>query len=430
MKLLSQVHVCGGCSGRARSLARCLFDGRVGVWGAAFICSFHLAHHRHRAPDQGFQARPPSTANMNAESTVAPQLSVMLQDSTRCGNPSCKARRPKHKCARCMSICYCSKDCQLSHYPNHKAMCKAIAQQFCVVSPPNTIGYDPKDPEEQAIVQSLQEQAHEETPDGERFFPLIFPHKEMSRCVDAQGEYVGVPVDAETLKDSLTTGGLHPGTLYSLPLFCGVARLAVKSGPQSVPYTPQTATIDAKSTKIGLADLIAWRRSSMRKKNGASVTDMARKATPMDNANLVLELLCLLDKTVFPTLQLLRALRVKGALIVQAEQHELSWQFVHEQDLQDFGREVKHCLDSYDLNSAVVTLTSGECVDPTRQATVLMLTPLHVSQAFHEQQVDPSIVTAVGARRHRLTQSPLLYRLIKRQKEKLSPGSLVDESEA
>lgn len=45
--------------------------------------------------------------------------------------------------------------------------------------------------------------------------------------------------------------------------------------------------------------------------NGVPVEQMERRATPMDNANLVLELLCLIDKTVFPTLQVRRKERVK-----------------------------------------------------------------------------------------------------------------------
>ena len=165
------------------------------------------------------------------------------------------------------------------------------------------------------------------------------------------------------------------------------------------------------------------------KKNGVPVEQMERRATPMDNANLVLELLCLIDKTVFPTLQLFRALNQKGALVVQAEGRELAWRYVHADDIKSFGRSVCECIDSYDINSTVVTLTSGECVDKANKSTVLMLTPLHVSQAFHEQQIDSSIASAVGARKHQLPQNPLLYKLIKRQRDRTASKEM-RESEA
>ena len=64
-----------------------------------------------------------------------------------------------------------------------------------------------------------------------------------------------------------------------------------------------------------------------------------------------------------PNPKLFRALNQKGALVVQAEGRELAWRYVHADDIKSFGRSVCECIDSYDINSTVVTLTSGECVD-------------------------------------------------------------------
>ena len=73
----------------------------------------------------------------------------------------------------------CSKECQLKHYVEHKAICKKIAQRFCLVSKPTFIGYNDTDPEEQAISQTLRDQSHEPCcADGSRFFPLLFPQQD------------------------------------------------------------------------------------------------------------------------------------------------------------------------------------------------------------------------------------------------------------
>eukprot|EP00043_Microstomoeca_roanoka_P002848 m.40938 g.40938 ORF g.40938 m.40938 type:complete len:391 (+) comp11765_c1_seq1:708-1880(+) len=370
-------------------------------------------------------------AKMNAEGVTSTPLSVLLQDDTHCGNPACREGKPRHKCARCMSICYCSKECQLAHYAVHKTVCKTIAAKFCMVREPTFIGFNPMDPEDLSLVAKLDAEKHKENAQKELFYPILAPHvDDFKAALSPSGEYIGMRMSSEILRETLNRADLRAGkALYNVPLFCGVARLSQKVDIRFIPYVPKISTIVPSTTKVGLNDLIAWRRSSMKKQDKGEASPKT-PTTPMDNANLILELLCLLDKTVFPTLQLFRALNQKGALVVHADKHELSWQYVNVLDLKDFGREVKQCVDSYDINASVVTLTSGSCIDPLNKATVLMLTPLHVSQAFHEQQVDQTIMSAVGATRHHLPQSSILYKLIKRNKERINPGEVIDESEA
>ena len=53
----------------------------------------------------------------------------------RCGNPTCELNRLDRsiakvqfkRCGRCKAVIYCSRDCQVAHYPDHKKLCKAPA---------------------------------------------------------------------------------------------------------------------------------------------------------------------------------------------------------------------------------------------------------------------------------------------------------------
>ena len=59
----------------------------------------------------------------------------------RCGNTACKKNKLDmtdrsvrfKRCARCQSVIYCCRDCQLAHYPVHKELCRAAS-----LSPPFT----------------------------------------------------------------------------------------------------------------------------------------------------------------------------------------------------------------------------------------------------------------------------------------------------
>ena len=52
----------------------------------------------------------------------------------RCANPTCEHNKldkstgkvKLKKCSRCLAVIYCSRECQLAHYPDHKAHCKKI----------------------------------------------------------------------------------------------------------------------------------------------------------------------------------------------------------------------------------------------------------------------------------------------------------------
>ena len=52
-----------------------------------------------------------------------------------CAHPTCELNKLNKstgkvkfkKCSRCLSVIYCSRDCQLAHCPDHKAHCKQMA---------------------------------------------------------------------------------------------------------------------------------------------------------------------------------------------------------------------------------------------------------------------------------------------------------------
>ena len=75
-------------------------------------------------------------------SAGVPKLALALYDRMntqlsrefiRCANPTCELNRLDKsigqvkfkKCGRCQAVIYCSRECQVAHYPEHKRLCKA-----------------------------------------------------------------------------------------------------------------------------------------------------------------------------------------------------------------------------------------------------------------------------------------------------------------
>ena len=49
----------------------------------------------------------------------------------RCGNNECRCsslQKPMERCAKCHDIHYCSRECQVAHWPDHKTRCKVVAK--------------------------------------------------------------------------------------------------------------------------------------------------------------------------------------------------------------------------------------------------------------------------------------------------------------
>ena len=73
---------------------------------------------------------------------VVPQVAIAVYDRMnmqlsrefiRCANPTCELNRLDQstgkvkfkKCSRCLAVIYCSRECQVAHYPLHKKLCRA-----------------------------------------------------------------------------------------------------------------------------------------------------------------------------------------------------------------------------------------------------------------------------------------------------------------
>jgi hypothetical protein len=60
----------------------------------------------------------PTAANLPATTTDEPAC-------RRCSKTAAELGRPLKRCAKCQSVSYCSRDCQQSHWSNHKKACRA-----------------------------------------------------------------------------------------------------------------------------------------------------------------------------------------------------------------------------------------------------------------------------------------------------------------
>ncbi|EDQ88279.1 uncharacterized protein MONBRDRAFT_9267 [Monosiga brevicollis MX1] len=391
--------------------------------------------------------------------TVGPGgLQVKLQSNNVCGNPVCRRIAPKHKCARCMSICYCSRECQLSHYSVHKMPCKAIAAQFLGVDNLRFLGFEPQDAEDRHIIMAITTIAeqlertmplpscmvHPDAPLShfhEGILPLLPAHKEGDCLIDADQTYAGVVLSQRLLQTMLLRANLRMGdVLYSITTRDGVARAVLARDPDSADrvlmYTPLIPMLrpsqGAAMGSISVASLIRWRRSTMCAH--ASASDLTQ-FTPTERASIAQELLFLADQTAFPTMQLARAMGVRGALVLHVTEHNLCWQFRPRFFLREMGEEVLRAIDNYDPDQAIVTLTMGSIISSEdNPTTVLLVNPLHVARAFHQQVLEPKVLANMRATCYQSPCQAEYDMLHARQSQKAAHcsdmGVAIDESEA
>eukprot|EP01048_Picozoa_sp_COSAG05_P018852 COSAG05_NODE_2835_length_2585_cov_2.664521_2_plen_302_part_00 len=124
---------------------------------------------------------------------------------TCCYNPTCTADSAPKRCSKCKMVRYCSRDCQVSHWPQHKPVCGAFraCQKLCDLFA--------QDSDYNKTVSDLQTKFEEG--DAERHCVGIVCHtvdKVKEMCVKAKLFGGGVKVDIKnfTLRE-LRTAAAH-----------------------------------------------------------------------------------------------------------------------------------------------------------------------------------------------------------------------------
>jgi ankyrin repeat protein len=82
---------------------------------------------RHGADPQSIAPILGTAADVSNMCGAPPEQTAYLEAKTHCSNPCCAGAGLK-KCTGCKQVRYCGHQCQLAHWPAHKADCKAAAE--------------------------------------------------------------------------------------------------------------------------------------------------------------------------------------------------------------------------------------------------------------------------------------------------------------
>jgi ankyrin repeat protein len=82
---------------------------------------------RHGADPQASAALYGTAAYISKTDGASAEQTAYLEAKTHCSNPGCGGAGIK-KCTGCKQVRYCGQQCQLAHWPAHKADCKAAAE--------------------------------------------------------------------------------------------------------------------------------------------------------------------------------------------------------------------------------------------------------------------------------------------------------------
>jgi hypothetical protein len=82
---------------------------------------------KHGADSQVLHPQLGTAAEISTLVDAPAEQTAYLEARTRCAKPGCSGAGLK-KCAICLVIFYCCKDCQVAHWPAHKTKCKRGAE--------------------------------------------------------------------------------------------------------------------------------------------------------------------------------------------------------------------------------------------------------------------------------------------------------------
>jgi hypothetical protein len=82
---------------------------------------------KHGADPQASAPTFGTAADISKNGGAPHEQTAYLEAKTHCSNPACAGAGIK-KCTGCKEVRYCVQECQLAHWPAHKADCKAAAK--------------------------------------------------------------------------------------------------------------------------------------------------------------------------------------------------------------------------------------------------------------------------------------------------------------
>jgi ankyrin repeat protein len=69
-----------------------------------------------------------TAAEISRRAGAPAQQTQLLEDRSHCALPGCDGAGKK-KCAGCLKVFYCTRECQLAHWSAHKAVCRQSADR-------------------------------------------------------------------------------------------------------------------------------------------------------------------------------------------------------------------------------------------------------------------------------------------------------------
>eukprot|EP00056_Hartaetosiga_gracilis_P003369 m.63180 g.63180 ORF g.63180 m.63180 type:complete len:417 (+) comp11428_c0_seq4:51-1301(+) len=313
--------------------------------------------------------------------------------TVRCCFPSCNSINAPHKCSRCLSVRYCSRECQVAHWPEHRSMCEEMSRKFNAVPLPRFLAYSPSDKRTAPVVDRLDKLTHESFSPRSLFFSVIVE----TSNVEAVDSLLSTKEITSVLQSEL-----RQNCSYAIPTDAGLARVMYSSTSPELPQVPDVCTVSASlPSRVDLNTYIS-NRCYAKHKHDSTVgtnTDAEQYSSPTksDMAMAVFETLVLIDKTVFPTIQLFRLMRQRVALGVVANQNELIWALLSLDQLAIYDEKIVSTAKTYNVDEEFVILVNGSLIDESEDDTVMLVLPLQAALAFHKQHVEESVKSDIGA---------------------------------
>eukprot|EP00055_Hartaetosiga_balthica_P009193 m.36083 g.36083 ORF g.36083 m.36083 type:complete len:416 (+) comp6644_c0_seq3:281-1528(+) len=333
------------------------------------------------------------------------KLSIAVNDSNGCGNPGCNATHVPHKCSRCLSVRYCSRECQVAHWQSHRPVCEELSRRFNVVPHSRFLAYVPGDSRTTPAVDRLDKLNHESVSPRSLLFSVI---------VETSNEdEPDSPISSDELNHLLQTQ-LRKNCAYVIPTDSGLARV-MYIATSALPEVADVCVISASlPSRMDLYTYVTRRNYAKRKHGDGSSTDsLDAPPSKQEMASSIFESLVLFDKSVFPTLQLFRLMKQTIAIGIVANNDELLWAVLSLDQLKNYEEKIVQTVLETNLEDEFVILVYGTLIDKSEDDTVMLVLPMQAALAFHTQHVDAHVVEELGLVAPLFPHAPLVLALVR-----------------